>query len=198
MQTLILVRHGETAWNARGTLQGLADVPLSDEGRAQALRLRRIVKAWEPDAAFSSDLVRATETAACLGFAAATADPGWREADLGLWTGQDAAALRAADAAHYDDWRAGRRAPPEGESFEAMCERVEQAVRGLVDRGPRHALVVTHGGVVRAALARLVGITPERIVPVSPASVTVFSMQPRPRLLAFNVGHHTVAADGSD
>ena len=74
MSRLFLVRHGESAWNAEGRLQGQAQAPLSDRGRdqARALRLPQLP-------AVSSDLERAVETAALAGFPDAPTDARWRE-----------------------------------------------------------------------------------------------------------------------
>ena len=59
---LLLVRHGETEWNAARRLQGQADIALSDRGRDQARRLRPVIEALRPDRVVTSDLLRAAET----------------------------------------------------------------------------------------------------------------------------------------
>ena len=61
---LCLVRHGETAWNAEGRVQGQLDVPLSEVGRAQARAVAAALALERFDAIYSSDLVRVRETAA--------------------------------------------------------------------------------------------------------------------------------------
>ena len=63
---LVLVRHGQTAWNAEGRAQGHADVSLDDVGRTQAETMAPVVAAYDPVALVSSDLARARETAAFL------------------------------------------------------------------------------------------------------------------------------------
>src|SRR6478752_6577613 len=83
---LVLVRHGQSTYNAQGLLQGQSDPPLSDPGRAQAEALRPFLPRFER--VVTSDLVRASETASLLGYPDARPDPRWREIDLGSWSGR--------------------------------------------------------------------------------------------------------------
>ena len=86
---LILVRHGQSTYNAQLRLQGQADPPLSEAGREEA---RALAGALPPFAqVVTSDLVRASETAALLGYPDATRDPRWREIDIGEWQGRSLA-----------------------------------------------------------------------------------------------------------
>lgn len=197
MDRLILVRHGETDWNARKVLQGQADIELSARGRGQAEALKRLVQRWQPTSAVCSDLSRTVETACLLGWANARRDVRWREADLGEWTGRQVAELRRDTPMHYQRWRDGLEAPPEGETFTCLRERVAAAVQALAST-PGNVLVVAHGGVIRAALSTLIGLHAERIVPVEPASATVFQMAPTARLLAYNVTAHDVESETPD
>lgn len=185
MRRLLLLRHGETEWNERRILQGQADPPLSAAGRAQARAIAGFVEAYAPGLAVTSDLERARETAAIVGFPHARPDPAWREADLGEWTGASAKVLRAERPEDYRAWREGRLSPPGAETWEQLCARVRDAVAALAGLEGT-ILVVTHGGVVRAACAVLLGLQPRNLVPVSPASLTVIDLGARPRLRAFN------------
>ena len=169
---LILLRHGESVWNAQGRMQGTADPPLSETGRAQARALAPLVARIEPDVVVTSDLRRARETASELGLAAAVPDPRWREAGLGRWAGRRVDEVVAAEGAAYAGWLEGSAAPPGGESFEDTCERVAEAVRELAASGARRALVVTHGGPVRAACAALAGLPRSGLVAVPTGSLT--------------------------
>jgi glucosyl-3-phosphoglycerate phosphatase len=197
IERLILVRHGETTWNARKVLQGQADIELSAQGQRQALELRDVVRTWAPRVAVCSDLLRARQTAAQLGFSESTLDARWREADLGQWTGVAAELLQRDSPEHYQRWRDGQAAPPGGESFEQLRLRVRTAIDALrVHSG--NVLVVTHGGAIRAALSELLGLHPDRIVPVDPASATVIQMSPGPRLAAFNVYRHLPVKETTD
>lgn len=194
---LLLVRHGESTWNAARRLQGQADAPLSELGRTQAGRLAAVITQYKVEHAVSSDLGRARATAALLGFDAARCDERWRETDVGTWTGQGIDALRAADAARYQAWREGRHTPPGGESWAAMVDRVCAAVDELIAVGGCH-LVVTHGGPIRAVCAALVGLEPSRVVPVSPATVTIIDTSGRSRLQAYNLAARPVDDDPPD
>lgn len=184
MRTLLLVRHGETRWNAAGRLQGRADPPLGPAGRAQAAVLAPMVAALAPDAAIASDLARARETAALLGFPGARIDRRWRESDLGRWTGRSRAELPPG---HHREWRAGRRTPPGGESWTALGDRVGAALADLREREHGTVLVVTHGGPIRRALALLVGLDPARADPPRTGSLTIVDLGGGARLRAYDL-----------
>ncbi len=175
MPKLILVRHGESAWNAEGRLQGQADPELSPLGReqAQALRLPRLE-------AVSSDLLRARETAALAGFADAPTDPRWRERGLGDWeTFLEREVTTPEDMARF---RAGELVPPGGEAWPDFQARVVEAAAEL--EGDR--LVFTHGGCVRALVAEITAADYRTIAGPANTSLTVLRMGKRPRMLAFN------------
>jgi len=186
MRQLILIRHGESTWNAEGRLQGAADIPLSERGRRQARDLAPLVMELEPTDAVTSDLGRAMETATLLGHPNAAPDVAWREANLGAWTGRLASDLIGLDGDGYNAWRIGRATPPDGESWDDLVGRVSGALDLLIQREGRH-MVVTHGGPIRAVCAHLLGLGPASIVPVSPASVTIVDVDAVPRLRAFNL-----------
>lgn len=174
MTRLLLVRHGETEWNARRVLQGQHDVALSLQGQKQAADLAATVRTLEPSRVVASDLERTRQTAAALGFEPEV-DPRWREADLGAWTGQSIAALRAEQPDAYAAWRSGTFTPARAESFETLGARVLAATNELLGSGDT-VLVVTHGGPIRAVCAHLLLLPPKRIVPVSPGSLTVLEL----------------------
>lgn len=186
MTQLILVRHGESGWNAEGRLQGDTDVPLSPRGRRQVRQLAGLVSELGPDDVVASDLLRARETAALLGFPHARVDPAWREASLGQWTGRFVSELLRDEADGYGAWRAGLATPPDGEPWEHLVARIARAVDELLQGGGRH-LVITHGGPIRAVCAHVLGLLPGSIVPVSPASVTIIDAEGSPRLRAYNL-----------
>jgi broad specificity phosphatase PhoE len=87
---LVCVRHGRTAWNAVRRFQGRTDVPLDEEGRAQAQALAVHLRGERFDLALSSDLSRAAATAAAIGAACGVAielEPRLREMQFGSWRG---------------------------------------------------------------------------------------------------------------
>ena len=89
MTRVLLIRHGQSEWNADGRWQGQADPPLTDLGRHQALHAARNL--GTVDAIVASDLQRASETALiiadALGVGPVVLEPGLRERDAGEWSG---------------------------------------------------------------------------------------------------------------
>ena len=187
MKRLMIVRHGESEWNAVRRLQGQADIALSQKGMDQARALAPVVSALAPDRVICSDLDRAHHTARLLGVAEPLCCPGLREIDVGAWTGRPIAALRADDPAGYEGWRAGTFTPPEGEAWPDFVSRTSSCVLDHLATAER-LLVVCHGGVVRALLEHFLALTPSRIIPVGPASLTILAAPARSalRLELFN------------
>src|SRR5436309_2540758 len=116
---VILVRHGETAWNRDQRIQGHLDVPLSERGVRQAERLAAWLADEEFAAVYTSDLARARITAEILAGdrAPVVPDPRFREADFGLFQGLTSAEIRVTYPEAYEKWRADaiRHRPPGGE-----------------------------------------------------------------------------------
>ncbi len=149
MTTLLLVRHGETDWNAEGRLQGQTDRPLNDFGRRQARRLAEELEAEEFAAIYSSDLARAHETAAIVGERLGlpvVLDPDLREKDWGNWEGLTPVERDRVEFV--------------GETTEAHQERTLQALRRIAERhaGDDAVLVVTHGGSLRRVQVAAMGM----------------------------------------
>jgi broad specificity phosphatase PhoE len=179
---LILVRHGESVWNAEERLQGQLDPPLSERGREQARALAPVLEAVPPDRVLSSDLSRATATAELLGLRPRL-DPRWREIDVGEWAGRPAAEIDAQDPG-LTNWRGGERTAPGGETWAAFSARVTGALDELLAAGGPW-LVVCHGGCIRVSVAHVTGADPLRLGSPPNASATVFEVAARPRLLVY-------------
>lgn len=162
MTTLLLVRHGETAWNSEGRWQGHADEPLNDAGRAQARELAPLLRTRGISAVYASDLERAHETAAILAAQLdlpVTPDPGLREVDVGSWSGLRHAEIEGHDPAGFRRWQEGGKGWSDGESYEEMGARVVATVLSIAARHPGETvLVVTHGGSIRACRAEAAGL----------------------------------------
>jgi probable phosphoglycerate mutase len=170
---LLLVRHGQSEWNAEKRLQGQADIGLSALGRTQAERLALPVRALHPDKVITSDLQRARATAALLGFPDAALREGLREIAVGEWTGRAIPEIVAESPRAYAAWRAGTDVPPGGEiwaDFMARAASVIEAERDMMGKGT--LLAVCHGGVIRALLQHYLALVPDNIIPVGPASLT--------------------------
>ncbi|MGE4551964.1 MAG: histidine phosphatase family protein [Desulfovibrionaceae bacterium] len=163
---IALIRHAEVEGGA-GRCLGRTDAPLSDRGRAQALRLARSLGRIGWAALASSPLLRARETlaplAVLLGRAPATL-PELAEIDMGAWDGRDLAELRRE---HPEDWAARGRdfagfRPPGGETFAEVLARARRGVERLA-AGPRPCLAATHAGVLRALACHLAGQPLQRL-----------------------------------
>jgi probable phosphoglycerate mutase len=155
--TILLARHGETDWNREGRFQGWADPPLNATGRAQAVDLSVALMAEELAAVYSSPLRRAHETAevvaASHGLEPLTVEA-LREVDVGSWSGLTRAEIEERFPQQYARWLGYGQGWTDGETYDAMAERVVAALLELAvaHRGER-ILAVTHGGPMRAASA---------------------------------------------
>lgn len=178
MMRILLVRHGQSEWNADRRLQGQADIDLSDLGRRQAIDLRTVIEAIGPCRAITSDLKRAVQTADLLGAGSARQTAALRETDVGHWTGRSIADIRAEDDIAYQGWRAGTNAPPGGEIWAAFRDRVRLAIDEESAVPCANLLVICHGGVIRALLESFLDLSPSRVIPVAPASLSVVRATP--------------------
>lgn len=173
---LLLVRHGQSEWNASHRLQGQADISLSDEGKVQAEALRPVIDEISPCRVIASDLNRVRETAVRITATKPRFDPKLREIDVGDWTGRKIDDIRAEDEVAYLGWRAGTATPPGGEAWHKFSDRVSSVIEAQNAEPCDNLLVVCHGGVIRALLQRFLGLSPERIIPVAPASLTAIRL----------------------
>lgn len=196
MAKVYLIRHGESEWNAARRLQGQADPPLSAKGETQVAGLRDMLSRLAVDRCVTSDLRRARCTAELLG-RVADPDPAWREIDVGAWSGRDIDELRRQDPEAYLGWRAGTYVPTGGEPWPRFSDRVSGAMLRAAD-GVDAVLAVTHGGVIRALVAGVLGVGPNRLAPVQPASMTVIEIGSRPRLRTYNLRPEWTGDDAPD
>lgn len=161
MTEILLVRHGQSEWNALGRWQGQADPPLSDLGRDQAFVASR--RLGTVDAIVSSDLQRAMHTAQIisgqLGVGPVIVMPELRERDAGEWSGLTTDEIDE----QWPGYRASQRKPPGYEPDEQLLERVHEALDQIVvEYAGGQILVVAHGGIVYA-LEQLHGEDFERL-----------------------------------
>jgi len=177
---LLIVRHGESTWNAENRLQGHADPPLSEAGRGQAAALRPYLGGFPADRVRCSSSLRARQTAELAGHPGLAGDDRLREVGSGAWEGRLMADLPPD--MPEPAWRAGPFVPPGGESWDQMVERSAAAFAELLDAGGAW-LVFCHGGVVRGAVQRLTGLAPTHMLAPRNGSVTVLE---RTRLVAYS------------
>lgn len=152
----LLIRHAESTWNATGRWQGQADPPLSERGRQQALRLARALAAEPVDHLITSDLARASETAAILAEAwglSPRLDPLLRELDVGEWTGLTRAEIADREVAALERFESAVPdvRPGGGESRRELRRRVRTAAAEIASAHPgARVALVTHLGTIRA------------------------------------------------
>jgi broad specificity phosphatase PhoE len=195
LHELVCVRHGRTGWNLSGRFQGQTDVPLDDEGRAQARALASFLATVSFDYAVASDLARARETAEIITHGRnleVASDAGWREMHFGAWEGLTWTEIteRWPEIDRSTQTLPKFYTPEGGESFERLCARIAAAAARASEGAPDgRVLIVTHAGPLHALLRVLEGATQSEALQVRfvPASVTRFSqLEGRWRLDSLN------------
>lgn len=175
---IVLLRHGRTAHNAGGVIQGQLDTPLDEAGLRQAHAVAQVFAAAPPTVLLSSDLGRAAATAAALSRSTgvpAVLDARLRELDLGTWQGLTSEQARARHPEQWAAWRAGqdvRRGG--GETYADAGERAAACVREHLPAGGT-LVAVTHGGTARAALGVLLELDPASWGRLAPLGNTCWS-----------------------
>ncbi|MBO9618831.1 MAG: histidine phosphatase family protein [Niabella sp.] len=164
MLKVILLRHGETAYNAAGNRYcGRTDIGLTEKGITQATKVFEALKGVPVDAVYASPLQRALTTAAIAsGNRAVTADDRLIEADFGLWEGKTKEAFNAEDPTLWAAWMKdpeGTRAGGTGETGGAIVKRVNDFFEELHRRhNGQLVMVVAHNGINRLYLASKLGM----------------------------------------
>jgi alpha-ribazole phosphatase/probable phosphoglycerate mutase len=164
MTRLLLIRHAEPDEDARGRCYGRLDVGLSPRGLASAERLAANLGNAALDAVYASPRLRAVQTAAALG-GTITIDDRLRELDFGRLEGRTYDEIAREQPELFRRWMETPTQVrfPDGESYADLRERVASAVEDVVDAGCEQTVaLVSHGGVIRAALAVALGLPDER------------------------------------
>lgn len=159
---LILLRHGQTDWNAQHRFQGQEDIPLNALGRAQAEAAREALVGVRLDAVYASPLSRALDTAriATPGADIAT-DPRLMEIDVGTWAGLTWDEVKAGMPDYEVKYANGVdfRRSPEGETLADVEARGVPAVSGIADaHAGQTVLVVAHGLILNRVIHSLLGL----------------------------------------
>lgn len=165
MTRIILIRHGETEWNALGLYQGQLNSPLTDEGRQQAVALAARLDNAPIDALYASDLDRTQETAAPLVATSSlelSIDPRLRERHYGIFQGLDKTSVAKLHPEAYAGHHSGD--PdfqiPEGESTRQFYKRVTGCLEDLAAHHPDQQIaIVTHGGFIALAIKYVLGLS---------------------------------------
>jgi broad specificity phosphatase PhoE len=181
--TFLLARHAAHEWLGRGIPGRLPGVGLSAQGREQAQELAARLQPVALAAIYSSPQQRTRETAAAVAARRelpVQIEPGFDEIDFGQWTGRSFDELRAQGQA-WTQWvqRRGSAQPPDGERFADVPMRALAALRRLARQHPdQHVLVVSHGDVLKAIVATVLGMSLDHLerFDIAPVSVTVLAM----------------------
>ena len=181
MITFLLVRHGQSASNAAATLTGQLDIPLTDVGLKQGqLASKYIYENYKVDAIYSSDLIRAYQTALPLSKLTdipVNKEPAFREMNCGDWQGKKVADLVNNEL--YIRWKDHDpdAYPPNGESFLQVQKRAVDKINEIVAKNDGKTIVITaHGGVIKTLTAYFLNLPIQewslKLPYVSNASVT--------------------------
>ena len=183
MTIFIFVRHGESAANGKGCFAGQLDIPLSDRGKEQAERAANyIAKNYKVDKIYSSDLIRAYDTAKPIAKAFGLEiqkDKGLREIHSGDWQGCSFDELQNKYADGYGVWLKdiGNAVCPNGETVKTLSRRVFDTVNRIAKENDGKTVVMTtHATPIRSLCCILKGLPVEDMkkVPwVSNASLTI-------------------------
>ena len=193
---ITVVRHGQSESNRSGLWQGQGDSPLSEEGRVQAGALAYRLEGRRYDLVVASDLSRAADTAATLGFETEI-DPAWRELNIGTWEGRSREDVEADDPDLLEAVRAGENVKlGGGESLYEFDGRVVEAFDKLTARldSDDRAVVVAHGGVIASLTRHVLGRPPgfrPGLGPLENTSLTHFRIYDSgPMLISYNDATH--------
>ena len=180
MSRILMIRHGETQWNAERRSQGWLDPPLNETGRRQAELVGEHVRShYEFNRVISSDLTRCTMTADALGLEYTT-EPGLREINTGAFGGLLIADIEERYLEFVRPWDRGYGRAPEGESW---LDLVARAGRFVAESGileiEGDTCLVSHGGTIRALLSVFlkVHIDSTRFFAQSNTGITVVSRE---------------------
>ncbi|MGY1591087.1 histidine phosphatase family protein [Geodermatophilus sp. SYSU D00708] len=175
--TLLLVRHGQSEWNATGRLQGQTpSVPLTELGHVQAARAARELADLRPGVLISSDLRRAVQTAEHCAAATGlpfTTTPALREQGYGVLEGRPSREL-------WDvvDWTDPHWAAEGGESLAELHGRVAAYLKHLCAEPPAAVIaLVTHGDTIRAAQAVAAGLGADAMPVVTAHNGTITRLE---------------------
>jgi len=196
---LLLARHGETDWNRQGLWQGDKDIPINATGRSQAEALAARLAIEDIAAIHSSDLSRASESAAIVG-ARIGIEPRneayWRELRLGSLTGKSNQGLAEVHGELVTAVACSDGPLAEGvEEFHEIQARLREGYRRVCEEhAGKTVLVVGHGGTLKALVADLIGLAPRNIHHLSlrgNTSLTEIDFRHgRPQLVRLNCTAH--------
>lgn len=185
---LYLIRHGQTAWNHAQRFQGHIDTPLNEVGRQQAKALARRLSNQSFDMIYSSDMLRATETASMICGLNFQSDVRLRELKFGDWEGLTYSEIKEKDPGTLQAWKDNfyDNAPPNGETLSDLARRTRSFLDDLLKcHKDKTIMVVAHGGVLQVLICLALNIPPMMYwqFHLSPASLSETSFYPEGAIL---------------
>lgn len=164
---LILIRHGVTEWNKSFRFQGRTDIQLTDEGIHQAHLLSQRLTSWPPDVIYTSPLKRAKLTASITA-SQFSLNPvilqELTEINFGDWEGKSLLSLEHDEPDAYSHWRSDPffNPPIHAETWPEISSRLTSAIDFILSQPHERIMLVTHGGIIRALLAVIMGFNPHK------------------------------------
>ncbi|WP_024546691.1 histidine phosphatase family protein [Picosynechococcus sp. NKBG15041c] len=203
---LLLVRHGETNWNREGRFQGTMDIPLNENGQAQAAKAQAFLKDVNLDFAVTSPMSRPKETAEIILQAhpqiQLATHPQLEEIGHGLWEGKLESEIEADFPGMLQEWQTKPETVqmPEGENLQQVWDRANQAWDEIVAQYSQTSnqvgLVVAHDAINKVILCRVMGLQPKDIWAVKQGNCAVTVVDylqgadSEPVLQAMNITSH--------
>ena len=191
--TIILIRHGETPLTPFKIFSG--DGPLNpeltEEGLAQTELVAKAIAKLNPEVILASPLKRTKQTADAISRSTGlpiTYEDAWIECSFGIWDGMSIDEVKEKYPADYHSWVSSTGfAPPQGESYDCVAVRIDEALEKIVAMYPgQRVVVVSHNGTIKTAAKLALGSPADSIfhIDVSPASITTISIWPSDGLRA--------------
>jgi broad specificity phosphatase PhoE/ribonuclease HI len=191
--TIYLVRHGETILTPDRKFSGTGEPnpPLTQDGLAHADAVAVEVAKLSPEVLIASPLLRTKETAEAIASKVDLPiifDEAWFECSFGAWDGMSIDEVKLKYASEYQAWvSSSAYAPPQGESYDSLGWRIDEALNDLVALYPgQRIVIVTHNGPIKQAARLATGALPESIfhIDVAPCSISAVSIWPSDGLRA--------------
>lgn len=198
---IILARHGQTEWNKEYRFQGRTNVNLTEEGKKQAHSLSARLLGWKPEVVYTSPLDRALYTAAEIARPhnlEPVIIPELEEINFGTWEGMSIPSLKDEESEIYSKWRNDPffNMPEGAETWEDISRRLTRAAEIMLEGNYTRIVAVSHGGVMRALYAVMLGLNPHKTwnIEVSNCSVSGIEIAGGQKYLSFLNDYLHVAA----
>jgi broad specificity phosphatase PhoE len=173
-QRIFLIRHGETEWSLSGQHTGLTDIPLTENGKNQALQIKTLLHNHTFQAVFCSPLQRAKKTCEIAGFTPVHIEPLLSEWNYGDYEGLTTPFIHQTN----PHWNIFKNGAPNGETPEDVKARTEK-VLSLIKTIPGDVALVAHGHFLRALVTTWLKLPIEmgKLFHLSPATISILGFE---------------------